>query len=585
MNLQSINNILNSQINNTSDVGRSENTIGADNTAKVLQELINNIRPGSYLQGMILNNDSGNLTLSIGDNTVINARMNTSATFDAGSLVMFSVKSSDKNGITLSPLYTNTDNTSTITKALTGAGLVNDERNITMVSSMMREGMNIGHDELINMAKSLYNIETDDLPDAITLQKLGIEPTSDNISQFHAYLGFEHQVTSAINDIIDLLPETLSGMLNEGDGQSAVTMARDLLDIFTSQGAMEPIDEHTVAVSGLDIPVNEILSGEELSDLANLLNENNIPSEFTDVMQNGGVSLNDTMYVLDNLINKFAEDRESTQSESKQNIISSSDGNVIIQNSESNHSKTTAEIKNSGLDFLQKLRIIDSDLDINITEKEDPVKKLISSKAFSNVIKNAMNAQWKLSPEQVSDDKQVSNLYKRMTEQTSRILEALENQSKQDSPLAVQSNELSKNMNFMNELNNMFNYVQLPMRLSGNDAHGELYVYTNKKNLASKDGNVSALLHLDMDYLGPTDVYVAMNNANHVNTHFYLADDKSLDLIAMHIDELNERLEKRGYSMSVQYTQKDNTTNIMQDIVSENHDNVPISINNFDARA
>ena len=185
----------------------------------------------------------------------------------------------------------------------------------------------------------------------------------------------------------------------------------------------------------------------------------------------------------------------------------------------------------------------------------------------------------------MGEDKQVSDLYRRMTEQTSRILNALNDQAKSDTPLAQSVNDLSKNMNFMNELNNMFNYVQLPMKLSGNDAHGELYVYSNKKHMASPDGNISALLHLDMDNLGPTDVYVTMNSSSHVNTHFYLPDDEALDLIAAHIDELNARIESRGYSCTSEISKREEMSNIMQEIVDDNKSVVPVSISNFDARA
>ena len=108
---------------------------------------------------------------------------------------------------------------------------------------------------------------------------------------------------------------------------------------------------------------------------------------------------------------------------------------------------------------------------------------------------------------------------------------------------------LSQNVDFLQQLNQMYSYVQLPLHLQQRDAHGDLYVYTNKKNLARKDGNVSALLHLDMENLGPVDVYVAMQNSK-VSTKFYLRDDEMIDFMAAHMDILTERLRKRGYDCS-----------------------------------
>ena len=53
-----------------------------------------------------------------------------------------------------------------------------------------------------------------------------------------------------------------------------------------------------------------------------------------------------------------------------------------------------------------------------------------------------------------------------------------------------------------------------------------------------------------MEHLGPLDVYVKMKDFK-VSTNFYVADESILDLINDNIHILNERLEKRGYTMSV----------------------------------
>ena len=124
--------------------------------------------------------------------------------------------------------------------------------------------------------------------------------------------------------------------------------------------------------------------------------------------------------------------------------------------------------------------------------------------------------------------------------------------------------------------------------MAGNEAHGDLYVYTNKKSLAKKDGNVSALLHLDMENLGPLDVYVTMQkNLNKVSTNFTVKDEAALNLIAGHIHILNERLEKRGYSMKAdfQVRKEDAPTNVMQEILDQNKNISVLSKTSFDMRA
>ena len=78
------------------------------------------------------------------------------------------------------------------------------------------------------------------------------------------------------------------------------------------------------------------------------------------------------------------------------------------------------------------------------------------------------------------------------------------------------------------------------MKLSGQNANGELYVYTNKKNLRDPDAELSAFLHLDMEHLGSTDVSVKMQHRN-VKTNFYMADDASYDLVEKYLPILEEK--------------------------------------------
>ncbi len=130
----------------------------------------------------------------------------------------------------------------------------------------------------------------------------------------------------------------------------------------------------------------------------------------------------------------------------------------------------------------------------------------------------------------------------------------------------------------------MFTYVQLPLKMQSREANGELFVYTNKKSLTKKDGSVSALLHLDMEYLGSLDVYVALNDQK-VSTKFYLKEDSALDLIAQNIDMLNERLQKRGYSMNAEFINREENTNVMEEILKQDKNISVLAGYSFDARA
>ncbi|MCR5474572.1 MAG: flagellar hook-length control protein FliK [Lachnospiraceae bacterium] len=182
---------------------------------------------------------------------------------------------------------------------------------------------------------------------------------------------------------------------------------------------------------------------------------------------------------------------------------------------------------------------------------------LLKSEAFSKLLGDSLKAQMSIKPEDVSQNGKIEELYSRIQKTTSRISQLMENIARTDSPAAQSSAALMDNVNFMNQLNEFVNYVQLPLKMAGEDANGELYVYTNKKNLSNADGNYSALLHLDMEHLGPMDIYVTMRDHTKVSTNFYLQSEDLLDFMEDHIDMLTKRLAEKGYDTSMRVTKKE----------------------------
>ena len=87
-----------------------------------------------------------------------------------------------------------------------------------------------------------------------------------------------------------------------------------------------------------------------------------------------------------------------------------------------------------------------------------------------------------------------------------------------------------------------------------------------------------------MEHLGSVNVHVSMKEQN-VSTKFYLQDDSTLDLIADHIDILNERLNKRGYRMSASFSHQDENLNVMEEMIKQDKNISILSGYSFDARA
>jgi len=114
------------------------------------------------------------------------------------------------------------------------------------------------------------------------------------------------------------------------------------------------------------------------------------------------------------------------------------------------------------------------------------LERVLDSKEFQTLLKSEIERQWLIEPKNVADPHKVEQLYERIKEQTAKLHEALQAAGKGDNPAAKSVQNLQNNVDFMNKMNHVFTYVQLPLKMSGNNAHGDLYVYTNKKNHCSQ---------------------------------------------------------------------------------------------------
>ena len=85
--------------------------------------------------------------------------------------------------------------------------------------------------------------------------------------------------------------------------------------------------------------------------------------------------------------------------------------------------------------------------------------------------------------------------------------------------------------------------------MEGGDRNADLFVYMNKKRMQEKKEDVSALLHLDMEYLGPTDVHVSLRGTI-VHTKFYVEDEESAKIIDAHMTQLEQAIAENGYSLT-----------------------------------
>ena len=515
------------------------------------------LKAGSTIQGTVVSVSEGEggeriATINVGNNE-INARLSDEMGLREGQTLNFSVRSTGSSGVTITPLYENTSIDQSTLKALTAAGIEINNDTVQMVKDMMEAGLPIGKDALLEMNKNLSANPDASISTMVEMKSLGIPINDKNIIQFESYKNYEHQVTSAMEDIMNELPEAFSQLSASGNDKAALDLYGSVLKLFSREEAVagqEAVAADGEAASAVKPEITEEVAITNPESEAQSNKVNNFVSNESEVQNNTALQNESTIQGKSVLSESFIKDLKNLgiSEDAIRNYESAL--KEVNKNPEGATPEITAKLENAQKELLKELSSAFENSDLSTGESASAWKSIFSGNDFTKLLKDNISSQWHLKPGEVEKKENIENLYQRLGNQVKGLTSAIENSLGADSKLGQTANNLQNNLNFMDQLNHMFQYVQLPLQMTGQNVHGDLYVYRNKHKKMTDDGSVSAVLHLDMEHLGPLDVYVKMKD-NKVATNFYVADDSILDLINDNIHILNERLEKRGYTMSV----------------------------------
>lgn len=511
--------------------------------------------PGQSVTGEVIEADGQDILLAIGKNQLLRARLSLAMDVEAGQQLTFGIKSIGGMKVVLSPLFENMTSGSGAEKALELAGLPRNEETMKMVEAMMKEGMKLDPDSLSSMYRTVNAHMDADITTLVQLNRMGLPVTEENITQLQSYKNYEGQVTEGVKILMGEVAEQLSSLAASDNPE----------DVFTF----------------LKVVLGEPSGTENVQTEENMAGDDNVIQTFKNAVMTEAPEENAGKEKL-TFMPGMAE-----QAGEKGLGMALSD---VLQKAGFSEETVNACLKGElpAKELLTELGRLVKDGRLS-TEQKNGILELLKDNEFLENLKKGLTEKFLLTPDEVGEDGQVEKLYERLDSQLSRMNQALQGMAKENPALSQSIQNLSSNVEFMNQLNQMFTYVQLPLKLSGQEAAGELYVYTNKKNLAKKDGQVSALLHLDLKHLGEIDIHVSLRDS-HVSTKFCLSDEKALDLVAANIDTLNQRLMKRGYSMDASFEQKDKAQHPIDEMLDRDKkvsskEKVLISSSSFDARA
>ncbi len=508
----------------------------------VNQLLQNMFSTGDVISGKVSSIQGNVVELLLPGGQSLNAILGQNVQVNLGEQMMFAVKGMNANQIELNPLFMNTANTTTIMKALDGAGLPVNEQNVSMVQNMMERGMSIQKDALLGMKRSIAQFPSAPIEDVVTLHSLKMPVNEANLTQLAAYKNSENQIMQPIMDMLSEVPHTFDTLLNAGESTKAVGLYKELIQLFGEMPENTYVNQQT---EGANVTLNTVPNNViESTTVQNTLNELNLTENATD-----------SQMTMKYVLAKLGLDNGQIEAVLK--------GNPSKQ------------------DIMQ---LLGKQLTNNAALTEDTLVEIFKDSVFKEFMTQTGKELSTLTPKEVANHENIDKLYENLQKRADKILETLA--GKEDFALAKSAQNLKANVDFMNQMNQMFQYVQLPLKFTESHASGELYVYGNGKKLSLEDGNVSALLHLDMEHLGTVDIHVEMNPEKQVKTNFYFEDEAMLDFIYEHIDMLNERLEKRGYGPVTNVQMRDDTTKTPVSEIFDKKEETPVLLKHqsFDAR-
>lgn len=577
-------------------------------SARGMQKMVSSVgelEVGNIFEGTVNSVRGGKVLLALGNGQMVLAQMDGRVNITPGSSMFFQVKSNDGETVAIRP-YTGAGNAGNpiLLNALTTAGLPATERNFVMVDSMMKEQMPVGKQSLLEMVRVLNANPDVKVPTLVQMTKMGIPINAQTAAQFENYLTDSHTIFSQMDDainqitgvfeneemtgeaafavnekILDILeqenpravvlleemqgetqkaaaaPEQQGGAQPTGDaqtvgsqmqtgnlpeagktqtagnpaetipvnGETAGKVPEQQMDASVKE-AVQTLAEGRVPLSGK--PLSSLFSEEQLAHLTKILQS--VPALATDTQLFPGLTPDETFV--------------DTMSPEEQSFMGTKEAPLPEEASKA--------MLNKDMNVGGFLTAVRNALEENSIYGFAGVKRLFSSKEYQTALRSVMEQQWLIKPEELRQEHKVSELYDRLEAQMNQMEHLIRAAGAEAQSFHTAAADVQSNIEFMNQVNQVYNYVQIPLRLSGQNASSELYVYRNRRNQSDPDGELTAFLHLDLEHLGSTDVSIKLKEKN-VTANFYLDDDASYELVEKHLPILEKHLKKKGYFCKV----------------------------------
>ena len=404
--------------------------------------------------------------------------------------------------------------------------------------------------KLVNQARDVLNIVTDGLSENVIISNEGYD-----LKQYEAIMSDNQSAPIAKKHFnIAELFESLNNVSGESQGIQIMQKLNNFLKIdnMLMQGNESVTPNESIASNEPVLPNESVTSNEPV-----LPNESVASNE--PVLPNESIASNEQFSLNESVTLQEAPEKTDTaiinkKVETAANTIGCILSDKQIEELNEQVKKLLPDLQENNISLYSKdssvvgiLNDIKNMLE-NTPANANALRHLFSGNAFRIMLREALEQQWMIKPGDLEKNpKKLDGLYDKIEKQITNMENILKASGTVNSKAEALADNIRGNIEFMNQINEAYTYVQVPLRMNEKNASGQLYVYTNKKSMSDPDKELSAFLHLDLEHLGGTDVSIKMFHKK-VTTNFYLDSDESYALVKQFLPVLEKRLQDKGYN-------------------------------------
>ena len=183
------------------------NATGVSGTNPTLAQAMRMLPAGSVFEATVNEMENGEVLLGLSDGRNVSARLSAGVSLNVGESMFFQVKSNNGMQIEIRPFQTGPEGNPTLLKALDAAGLNVNDKNLTLVNTMMQEQMPIDKSSLMAMVRLSGSHQNVAPATLVEMTKLGLPVTEENAAAFENYKTDQNAMMKELNTLFETLPE------------------------------------------------------------------------------------------------------------------------------------------------------------------------------------------------------------------------------------------------------------------------------------------------------------------------------------------------------------------------------------------